>query len=194
MWPLAARPQVPNKRAARRQDHRTAKAIGHEIPAVRHADHYPLYSMPVHSPNWTTGKLRHYRFLRRIDYLQRALQAAWLGSGMSQGTDLGKAKLTHRCLRARWPRHGQKKPAPVWPTVSTISARSKKRFLASQLVSATNRQPWHAAPCSVRSSSAVVGSWSAHTGSPEQRRSRPKADLRILTNRRVTSTRPPKVP
>jgi hypothetical protein len=90
MWPLAARPQVPNKRAARRQDHRTAKAIGHEIPAVRHADHYPLYSMPVHSPNWTTGKLRHYRFLRRIDYLQRALQAAWLGSGMSQGTDLGK--------------------------------------------------------------------------------------------------------
>ena len=54
--------------------------------------------------------------------------------------------------------HSQKKPAPVWPTVSTMSARSKNRFRASQLVSATNRQPWHAAPCNVRSSSAVVGS------------------------------------
>jgi hypothetical protein len=86
-------------------------------------------------------------------------------------------------LERVWPRPGQKNPAPAWPTVSTIRERSKKRFLASQLVSATKRQPWHAAPCSVRSSSAVVGSWSAHTGSPEQRRSRSKADLRILTNR-----------
>ena len=73
-------------------------------------------------------------------------------------------------LMASYIHSDQKKPAPVWPTVSTISARSRKRFLASQLVSATKRQPWHAAPCSVRSSSAVAGSWSAHTGSPEQRR------------------------
>ncbi len=41
---------------------------------------------------------------------------------------------------------------------------------------------------------AVMGSWSAHTGSPAQRRVRSRADFRTRTNRRVTSTRPPSVP
>ncbi|GIL02888.1 MAG: hypothetical protein BroJett030_27870 [Alphaproteobacteria bacterium] len=40
----------------------------------------------------------------------------------------------------------QKKPTPDGPTVSINRARSRKRFRASQLVSAITRHPWQAAP------------------------------------------------
>lgn len=51
----------------------------------------------------------------------------------------------------------QKKAMPDGPTVSTKSALSRKRFRASQLVSAITRQPWQAAPWRARLSAAVAG-------------------------------------
>jgi hypothetical protein len=77
------------------------------------------------------------------------------------------------CCRTRWKKcetDGLKKPAPDNPTVWIVSARSRKTFLASQLVSETSRQPMTRRCMQVRSSPAVIGSWSAQTGSSAQRR------------------------
>ena len=63
-----------------------------------------------------------------------------------------------------------KNAASLTPTVGTTSARSRKSFRCSQLVSAIRRQPWHAAPWSGRVSCGASGLCSAHTGSFEHSR------------------------